>query len=69
MVEFISILPVSEVHPDNASHILVTLLGITGVVLRSVHPPNVLCIFVTLFGIIGAVVREVHPYEGCQRWL
>ena len=41
-------------------YIFVTLLGITGAVVRLVQPENVLNIFVTPFGIVGAVVSEVQ---------
>lgn len=40
--------------------IFVTLLGITGAVVREVQSINVSYMLVTLFGIAGAVVREVQ---------
>ena len=47
----------------NVCHIYLTLLGITGAVVRDVHPEKVYPIFVTLVALLisGAVVREVHP--------
>lgn len=56
----ISIVPVSEVQPENVPSIFVTLFGITGAVVRAVQPINVKCISVTLLGIVGAVVRAVQ---------